>query len=150
MVTLPLNPAATKKIAVVGPLENTLYSDLYGGNLPYKITPVDGITQRLGCGATVTTSEALDRIALQDVTTGKYVTAGTGRPAARAARRPDPCPDHRVRRLRLGRRRGPPCAAWPTASTSVTTSRFENDQTQPNGWFVQQQFRLDPQPDGTT
>src|ERR1022692_5246837 len=44
--TLPLNPATTKKIAVVGPLKNTLYSEWYSGNLPYKITPLDGITQR--------------------------------------------------------------------------------------------------------
>ena len=75
---LPLNPATTKKIAVIGPLENTLYSDWYSGNLPYQVTPLDGITQRLGSGATVSGTEAVDRIALQDVTTGKYVTAGSG------------------------------------------------------------------------
>jgi beta-glucosidase len=38
--TLPLNP--TKSVAVIGPLENTLYSDWYSGSLPYKVTPCRG------------------------------------------------------------------------------------------------------------
>lgn len=148
--TLPLNPASTKKIAVIGPLEDTLYSDWYSGNLPYKVTPLDGITQRLGPGATVAGTEGVDRIALKDVATGKYVTAGTGAGGAKLAE---------------------------TATTPDTTTRFDtfdwgdgiltlravangkyvnyenggfvNDQTQPNGWFVQQMFQLDPQPDGS-
>ena len=149
--TLPLNPATTKKIAVVGPLENTLYSDWYSGNLPYKITPLDGITQRLGPGATVNASEGVDRIALKDVTTGKYITAGSAAAGAKLAE---------------------------TATTSDATTQFDafdwgsgiltlrsaangkfvnyeygggfvNDQTQPNGWYVTQQLKLDPQPDGT-
>ena len=149
--TLPLNPAATKKIAVVGPLENTLYSDWYSGNLPYKVTPLDGITQRLGTGATVNASEGVDRIALKDVTTGKYITAGSAAAGAKLAE---------------------------TATTSDATTQFDafdwgsgiltlrsaangkfvnyeygggfvNDQTQPNGWYVTQQLKLDPQPDGT-
>ena len=32
----------------LGPLENTLYSDWYGGDLPYQVTPLDGIRERLG------------------------------------------------------------------------------------------------------
>src|SRR6266487_4768389 len=72
---LPLDASTTKNIAVVGPLENTLYSDWYGGQLPYRVTPLQGIQQRAGAAATVTGSEGEDRIALKDVATGKYVTA---------------------------------------------------------------------------
>jgi beta-glucosidase len=147
---LPLNPATTRKIAVVGPLESTLYSDWYSGSLPYKITPLDGITQRLGPGATVTSSEGVDRIALKDVATGRYVTAGSGAAGAKLAE----------------------TAATPDATTQFDTfdwgngiltlravangkyvnsenGGFVNDQDQPNGWYVQQMFKLDPQPDGT-
>lgn len=148
---LPLNVAGDRKIAVVGPLSDTLYSDWYGANLPYKITPVDGIRQVLGSGSTVTTSEGIDRIALKDDSTGKYVTAGTGTSGAKLAE---------------------------TATTADSTTQFDitdwgsgvvtlrsvangkyvnyeysnglvNDQDQPNGWYVTQQFKLDPQPDGT-
>jgi beta-glucosidase len=148
---LPLSPATTTKVAVVGPLENTLYSDWYSGNLPYKVTPLDGITERLGTGATVTSSEGVDRIALKDVATGKYITAGSGAAGSKLAE---------------------------SASTADTTTEFDafdwgsgvltlrsvandkfvnyeygggfvNDQVQPSGWYVTQQLKLDPQPDGT-
>src|SRR6266487_2177990 len=57
---------------------STLYSDWYSGALPYKVTPLQGISQRLGAGATVLGSEGVDRIALKDVATGRYVTGGSG------------------------------------------------------------------------
>ena len=147
--TLPLNPATTKKVAVIGPLENTLYSDWYSGNLPYKVTPLDGITQRLGPGATVTGTEGADRIALKDVATGKYVTAGTGTSGGA-----------------LGESDTAPAATsefdvfdWGQGIVTLRSaangkfvgynfSNFKNDQDQPNGWYVQQQFVLEPRPDG--
>jgi beta-glucosidase len=147
---LPLNASTTKNIAVVGPLENTLYSDWYGGQLPYRVTPLQGIQQRAGAGATVTGSEGEDRIALKDVATGKYVTA-TGTTDSDAVNE---------------------SATTPTASTqfdvvdwgqNVLTLRnvangkylgynwgpFITRDDQPNNWFVQQQFKLEQQPDGS-
>jgi beta-glucosidase len=147
---LPLDASTARHIAVVGPLENTLYSDWYGGQLPYRVTPLQGIQQRAGAGATVTGSEGEDRIALKDVATGKYVTA-TG------------TTDNDVVNE---------SATTPTASTqfdvvdwgqNVLTLRnvangkylgynwgpFITRDDQPNNWFVQQQFKLEQQPDGT-
>ena len=147
---LPLDASTTKNIAVVGPLENTLYSDWYGGQLPYRVTPLQGIQQRAGAAATVTGSEGEDRIALKDVATGKYVTA-TGTTDSDAVNE---------------------SATTPTASTqfdvvdwgqNVLTLRnvangkylgynfgpFLTRDDQPNNWFVQQQFKLEQQPDGT-
>jgi beta-glucosidase len=147
---LPLDASTARHIAVVGPLENTLYSDWYGGQLPYRVTPLQGIQQRAGAGATVTGSEGADRIALKDVATGKYVTA-TGTTDSDAVNE---------------------SATTPTASTqfdvvdwgqNVLTLRnvangkylgynfgpFLTRDDQPNNWFVQQQFKLEQQPDGT-
>ncbi len=147
---LPLNASTARHIAVVGPLENTLYSDWYGGQLPYRVTPLQGIQQRAGAGASVTGSEGEDRIALKDVATGKYVTA-TGTTDSDAVNE---------------------SATTPTASTqfdvvdwgqNVLTLRnvangkylgynfgpFLTRDDQPNNWFVQQQFKLEGQPDGT-
>ncbi len=146
---LPLNADATKKIAVVGPLANTLYSDWYGSNLPYKVTPLDGIKERLGPAATVNSSEGVDRIALKDVTTGKYITAGTG-PSGGVLGEGDTAPaatsqfdvfdwGSGVLTLR---------SAANSKYVGYNFSNFKNDQAQPNGWFVQQQFALEPRPDG--
>lgn len=149
--TLPLDPRRTKKIAVVGPLANTLYTDWYSGALPYKVTPVQGIAERLGSGAQVVFTEAVDRIALRDAATGRYVTASSD-PAGAAL-------------VASGTARGAAQAFdvfdW---GESVLTLRavangryvqrtwdsvLVNSEVQPNGWFVMQQFALDPQPDGS-
>jgi beta-glucosidase len=155
--TLPLNPATTKKVAVVGPLENTLYSDWYSGNLPYKVTPLDGITQRLGPGASVSSSEGVDRIALKDVSTGNYVTAGTGASGGfldESATAADTTAQFdtfdwgggilTLRAVANGK-----FAGRHTDSSGNWTPYFVNDQTQPNNWFVQQMFKLEKQADGT-
>jgi beta-glucosidase len=148
--TLPLNPATTKHIAVIGPLENTLYSDWYSGNLPYKVTPLDGITQRLGPGATVTGTEGIDRIALKDAATGKYVTAGTGANGAKLAETAT-TPDATTQFDTTDWGNGILTLRAVTNGKYVNYENggFVNDQSQPNGWFVQQMFKLDPQPDGS-
>jgi beta-glucosidase len=142
---LPL--PTSKKVAVVGPLADTLYTDWYGGKLPYQVTALDGIRER---AAGVTSSEATDRIALKDVTTGKYVTATgttdanpvsvTGATADAAAQFDTVDWGQGVSTLRnvangkfLGYNWGP----------------FLTRDDQPNGWYVQQQFKLERQDDGS-
>ncbi|MEU5879548.1 glycoside hydrolase family 3 C-terminal domain-containing protein [Spirillospora sp. NPDC047279] len=146
---LPLAMAAAKKVAVVGPLADAVYTDWYSGRSPYKVTPVDGIRAKLGSGATVTAERGDDRIALKDVKSGKYVTGGTGdagavlalgdtAPAATSQFDVTDWGDGIVtmRSAANGRYVG-----W-------NWSGFVNDQAEPNGWFVQQQFALEQQPDG--
>ncbi|WP_433356602.1 glycoside hydrolase family 3 C-terminal domain-containing protein [Micromonospora saelicesensis] len=147
---LPLDPARTRKVAVLGPLGDTLYSDWYGGDLPYQVTALDGIRERLGGSASVSGLDGADRIALKDVRTGKYVSAtgttdanpvlGTGATPALVAQFDVVDWGQDVVTLRnaangryLGYNWGP----------------FVTRDEQPNGWYVQQQFKLEPQPDGT-
>jgi beta-glucosidase len=149
--TLPLDASTTKKIAVVGPLENTLYSDWYSGSLPYEVTPLQGVTQRLPAGASVASSEGVDRIALKDTATGKYLTASTvaaGAPlvvsgtSAGAAQSFDVFDwGSGIMTLRA--------VANNKYLTLGATKDLVNSESQPNGWFVQQQFKVDAQPDGT-
>ena len=147
--TLPLNPAATKKIAVIGPLENTLYSDWYSGNLPYKVTPLDGIAQRLGPGAAVTGTEGVDRIALKDATTGKYVTAGAGTSGGVLGESDTvPAATSEFDVFDWGQGIVTMRSAANGKYVGYNFSNFKNDQDQPNGWYVQQQFVLEPRPDG--
>jgi beta-glucosidase len=142
---LPLKPGG--KVAVVGPLADTLYSDWYGGKLPYQVTAVDGIKEH---ARQVVRSTGSDRIALKDVATGKYLTAtGTtdadavtvsGDSATDAAQFDADDWGQDVLTLKnvangkyLGYNWGP----------------FITRDDQPNGWYVQQQFKLEPQADGT-
>lgn len=50
---LPLDKNAIKSIAVVGPRAGEVSIDLYGGRPPYAITPVQGIREKVGSGATL-------------------------------------------------------------------------------------------------
>jgi beta-glucosidase len=146
---LPLHPATTKKIAVVGPLEDTLYADWYSANHPYQVTPLAGIKERLGAGATVNATEGVDRIALKDVETGKYITAGGGANGAvigESATTADATAQFDAFDWGQG------VLALRSAANGkyvgYNFTNFVNDQVQPNGWFVQQQFTLEQQADG--
>ncbi|MGK5555745.1 glycoside hydrolase family 3 C-terminal domain-containing protein [Actinomadura kijaniata] len=148
---LPLNAAKTKKVAVVGPLADTLYTDWYSGALPYKVTPLAGIRARLGSAGTVTGSEGVDRIALKDADSGKYVTAGTGAagaPLKLAADKPGAAEQFDVFDWGQG------VVTLRSVANGKTVGRFNwgdtmvNDQDQPNGWFVQQMFKLERDGDG--
>jgi beta-glucosidase len=61
---LPLDSATTGRVAIVGPLADTLYEDWYSGTLPYRVTARDGLVERLGADA-VDFCEGVDRIELR-------------------------------------------------------------------------------------
>jgi beta-glucosidase len=146
-VTLPLK-ASQKKVAVVGPLADTLYTDWYSGTLPYAVTPAKGIASKLG--ADVASSEGVDRIALKDAATGKYVTAGTGSTGAalkESATAPSEASQFDV--FDWGSGVVTLRSAANGKYVGYNWSNFVNDQAEPNGWFVQQQFKLEKQDDGT-
>ncbi len=140
--TLPLDASRVHRVAVVGPLSQTVYSDWYGGQPPYVVTPAAGIGER----AAVTTSEGVDRIALADAATGRYVTS-TADAVSATADSPTGAAQFDVfdwgqgvvtlRNVATGKVMG------------YDGGRFVTRDSQPNGWYVQQQFKLEPQPDGS-
>ncbi|HEU5472252.1 MAG TPA: glycoside hydrolase family 3 C-terminal domain-containing protein [Actinophytocola sp.] len=151
---LPLNPARTRNVAVIGPLEKTLYTDWYSGALPYRVTPLDGIRERLGGGARVADTEAVDRIALREAATGRYVTAGTDADGEllRAAGTGAGATEQfdvfdwgqgvlTLRSVANGR--------YVERFDFGATSPFVNRAPQPRDWFVQQQFKLEDAGNGT-
>ena len=141
--TLPLK-TSDKDVAVVGPLADTLYTDWYSGSLPYAVTPADGIAAKLGTD--VATSEGVDRIALKNTATGKYITTGDAllKESAETSTAQTQFDvfdwGGGVVTLR---------SADNGKYVGYNWSGFANDQAQPGGWFVQQQFKLEEQNDGT-
>lgn len=142
---LPL-PASAKKIAVVGPLTDTLYTDWYSGKMPYQVTPRAGIAARLG--SAVTGDEAVDRIALKALSNGQYVTAGSGvdgasltatSASAGSAQQFDVF-DWGQGVLTL---RSVANGKYVERADYGQTSAFVNRAPQPRDWFVQQQFMLE-------
>jgi beta-glucosidase len=147
---LPLDPRDS--VAVIGPLEKTLYTDWYSGGLPYRVTPLDGIKARQ---ASAIDTEAVDRIALREAGTGRYLSAGSdvdgeiltaSGTTAGATEQFDAfnwgdgvltlrsvANGRYVERQNLGN----------------PTSPFLNQAPQPRDWFVQQQFKLEDAGDGT-
>ncbi|WP_214107741.1 glycoside hydrolase family 3 protein [Acrocarpospora catenulata] len=135
---LPLTPG--KKVAVIGPLGDTLYTDWYGGSLPYRVTPRAGIAERSPAVA----AEGVDRIALKHVTSGRYVTA-TGTTDAHTVGVADGL-------TQAGQWDLTDWGEGVVTLRNAANSRylgwnwtpFVTRDEQPNGWFVQQQFKLEP------
>nr|BAM08953.1 isoprimeverose-producing oligoxyloglucan hydrolase [Oerskovia sp. Y1] len=147
--TLPLDAKKTRSVAVVGPLEDTLYTDWYGGTQPYSVTPLDGITERLGKGATVRSTEGVDRITLRDAATGKYVVGGAGAAGANlAATSSTAGATAQFDVFDWGEGLVTLRSAANGKTVGFNWSGFANDQAQPNGWYVQQLFSVEDRPDG--
>ncbi|MGW2571725.1 glycoside hydrolase family 3 C-terminal domain-containing protein [Streptomyces sp. NPDC001537] len=142
---LPLKK--TGSAAVVGPLADTLYTDWYSGTLPYAVTPKDGIESKLG--TSVASADGVDRIALKDTATGKYVTAGTGEAGAPLKETADSGTGAQFDVFDWGSGIVTLRSAANGKYVGYNWSTFVNDQKQPNGWYVQQQFKLERQDDGT-
>ncbi|WP_254552750.1 glycoside hydrolase family 3 protein [Kitasatospora sp. MMS16-BH015] len=67
---LPLDPARPPRIAVIGPLADSVFEDWYSGTLPYRI----GLAGALAAaGVEVTRVDGSDRIALRSRTTGELL-----------------------------------------------------------------------------
>ncbi|MEU2236381.1 glycoside hydrolase family 3 C-terminal domain-containing protein [Streptomyces vietnamensis] len=68
---LPLDPARTSRIAVIGPLADTLFEDWYSGTMPYRVGLATGLAAALAPhGGEIVRVEGCDRIALRSRTTG--------------------------------------------------------------------------------
>jgi beta-glucosidase len=142
---LPLKPGG--HVAVVGPLAGTLYSDWYGGHLPYQVTALDGITARAG---SVSSSDGTDRIALKNVATGRYVTStGTTDADAVTATAASAGPAAQFDAVDWGQGVQTLKNVGTGKYLGYNFGPFLTRDDQPNGWYVQQQFKLEAQADGS-
>ncbi|HMA91546.1 MAG TPA: glycoside hydrolase family 3 C-terminal domain-containing protein, partial [Polyangiaceae bacterium] len=53
---LPLNAGTLRQVAIIGPLADRVLCDWHSGTLPYAVTPVDGLRERLGFERVILTS----------------------------------------------------------------------------------------------
>ncbi|MBO3749098.1 glycoside hydrolase family 3 C-terminal domain-containing protein [Streptosporangiaceae bacterium NEAU-GS5] len=143
---LPLK-TGLKKVAVIGPLQNTLFRDWYGGNRPYEVTPLAAIKERLP-QATVTGADALDRVALKDVASGRYVTV---KDATTSVAVSDTTPTA-ASQFDLNDWTDGVSTLRNVGNGKMLTGNFGPflaGSDNPDGWYVQQQFHLEKQADGS-
>ncbi|MFD0257168.1 glycoside hydrolase family 3 C-terminal domain-containing protein [Kitasatospora indigofera] len=152
---LPLAPAEGRRVAVLGPLADSLFEDWYSGTMPYRVTVAAGLGAALGArGGEVLRTEGVDRVALRAASTGGLLAVPTGDPTGpigttEADGKPgdEACFDlfdwgNGVLTLRSA-------ASGRYVTLKDAGLGLAADQTQPNGWDVHETFRLEPQEDGT-
>ncbi|WP_026486914.1 glycoside hydrolase family 3 C-terminal domain-containing protein [Caldanaerobius polysaccharolyticus] len=71
--TLPLSKDKIRKVAVIGPLGDVVYRDWYTGIHPYRITPLQGIKNKLP-DRTVVYVDGSDKITLLSLTNHRYIS----------------------------------------------------------------------------
>nr|WSX78627.1 glycoside hydrolase family 3 C-terminal domain-containing protein [Streptomyces sp. NBC_00899] len=141
-----------RRVAVVGPLADSLSEDWYSGTMPYRVTVADGLRAAVGArGGSTVVVEGVDRIALRAASTGGLLTAA-GADACLVVTDTQPGDDAAqfdlfdwdlgvltLRNARTGR-----YAGLVDADQSLAA-----DRVQPAGWDVHETFRLEPLGDGT-
>ncbi|WP_377268633.1 glycoside hydrolase family 3 C-terminal domain-containing protein [Peterkaempfera sp. SMS 1(5)a] len=151
---LPLAGERTRRVAVVGPLADTLFEDWYSGTMPYRITAATGLRTALAeQGGEVVCVEGVDRIALRSRSTGALLSVPAFDPAGpltadgRAAESDEEAGFDlfdwgggvlTLRSARSGR----------YVSVKDEDATLAADQVQPGGWDVHETFRLEAAEDG--
>lgn len=144
---LPLD-AAGRRIAVVGPLADTLFEDWYSGTMPYRVTVADGLGAAVAAaGGTTEVVEGVDRVTLRAGSTGGLLAVAGDEPrlAARGGvEQADPAAQFdlfdwdlgvlTLRNVRTGR----------YAGLVDEDASLAADRVQPAGWDVHETFRLEP------
>lgn len=133
---LPLS-AKTGKVAVIGPLANVVYRDWYSGNLPYAVTPLDGIRNKVA--GDVLYADGDDRVKLA---TGGAKVAAEGEDRVLAARAADSQEGDTIRVTDWGfgdfTLFNETCGKYITTDDSRLTATADDIW----GWFTKEVFKL--------
>ncbi|MCX3058302.1 glycoside hydrolase family 3 C-terminal domain-containing protein [Streptomyces sp. GXMU-J5] len=129
---LPLDSARAPRVAVIGPLADTLCEDWYSGTLPYQVSVASGLRAALAeQGGQVVTVEGCDRIALRSRTTGDLL----GKSAFDTVDWGDGALT--LRDADTGR-----------YLSVKEDGHLEADQEKLKSWFIHETFRIEPAPAG--
>ncbi|GFN31534.1 glycoside hydrolase family 3 protein [Paenibacillus xylaniclasticus] len=145
--SLPLDAGKLTKVAVIGPLGDTVYRDWYSGTFPYKVTPLQAIRKKLE-GASVAFVDGSDRIRLRAKESGMYVTIAEGesKPLA-ASGSADNAETFRLDDWGWGSLTLQAESSGKYVTTDDTSVTASADEV--FGWFVKEVFHLLPQENGS-
>ncbi|MFC7679006.1 glycoside hydrolase family 3 C-terminal domain-containing protein [Paenibacillus sp. GCM10028914] len=144
---LPL-PKDLKSTAVIGPLANEAFTDWYSGTPPYRVTPLQGVTEKME-GRPLHFHTGLDQVRLRSAVNGKYVSILSGDEAELLAASDDASQAEVFQLNDWGW--GNITLRALSRGTFVTESETGLNVTaeEARGWFVKEAFSFDTQADGT-
>ncbi|WP_436523061.1 glycoside hydrolase family 3 C-terminal domain-containing protein [Actinoplanes sp. HUAS TT8] len=138
--TLPLDPAAAGRIAVIGPLGDAVFEDWYSGTPPYR----KSLRSALSDISEVLFHEGVDRVALRG-TGGTLVASDDGLRVQPVDGTPDTA---LFDILDWGQETISLRAVTNRRYVGYDGDRLRNDQPGPNGWEVKETFTFEPYGNG--
>ncbi|MGK5447120.1 glycoside hydrolase family 3 C-terminal domain-containing protein [Streptomyces radiopugnans] len=145
---LPLNPERLRRVSVVGPFAEQLFSDWYSGNRPYEVTLLQALRADL-CEAAVHFVPGVDRVAFEIAGHGGFLSAGDTlgqRLVRREAESVEPAQCFDVIDWG-GDLVSLKCAAGGGYLSERRDRTLALDPVGPHGWRVRETFRLVPDGD---
>ncbi|RAR43090.1 glycoside hydrolase family 3 protein [Paenibacillus sp. MDMC362] len=145
---LPLQRDQLKSAAVIGPLANEAFTDWYSGTPPYRITPLQGVQEKMQ-DRSVHFHTGLDQIRLRSADSGQYVALSSeenGRLLANTAESTNAAVFERndwgfgsvtLRFASSGK------------FVSETETGLHATADEARGWFVKEAFSFEALPDGS-
>ena len=145
---LPLQRDQLKSAAVIGPLANEAFTDWYSGTPPYRITPLQGVQEKLQDRG-VHFHTGLDQVRLRSAVSGQYVALSSeenGRSLANTAESTNAAVFERN--------------DWGWGSVTLrlvsggkfvteTETGLHATADEARGWFVKEAFSFEALPDGS-
>lgn len=142
--TLPLNPAATKKIAVIGPLADEVHMDWYAGYAPYLTTILEGIRRKLP-DSELYFATGLDQIALKSKLNNKYLVPSADGILRAAGEQVNIDAIFEINDWGWGRQT---LKSLANGNFVTMDKQVKATANQVYGWFVREQFALQPSGEG--
>lgn len=145
---LPLQRDQLKSAAVIGPLANEAFTDWYSGTPPYRITPLQGVQEKMQ-DRSVHFHTGLDQVRLRSAVSGQYVALSSeenGRLLASTAESTNAAVFERNDwgwgsvTLRL---------ASSGKFVTETETGLHATADEARGWFVKEAFSFEASPDGS-
>ncbi|MGE7824967.1 glycoside hydrolase family 3 C-terminal domain-containing protein [Paenibacillus sp. NPDC093718] len=145
---LPLQRDHLKSAAVIGPLANEAFTDWYSGTPPYRITPLQGVQEKMG-DRSVHFHTGLDQVRLRSAVSGQYAALSSEEDGGLFASTAEPSEAAVFERNDWG---------WGSVTLRLASSGKFVTETETGlhatadearGWFVKEAFSFEALPDGS-
>lgn len=145
---LPLQRDQLKSAAVIGPLANEAFTDWYSGTPPYRITPLQGVQEKMQ-DRSVHFHTGLDQVRLRSAVSGQYVALSSEENGRLLANTTESTNAAVFERNDWG---------WSSVTLRLASSGKFVTETETGlhatadearGWFVKEAFSFEALPDGS-
>lgn len=148
---LPLDRNKIKKIAIIGPLADKVYTDHYSGTLPYKVSVLQGVINKfIDKNVDIVYWDSFDRVAIKSLKNETYIKSIESGESPLWARNKEISRNEIFRLIDWG---------WGNKSLQAESNgKYVTVDDQGNvwakseevrGWFVKELFHIDPAEDSS-